>query len=249
MFFLIKLVDTLITPPGIFICLLIVAFILLIFKKRKIALILMIVNIICIYLLSTPFFSSFLASTLENIYIPIQINSVEKKENTIVLVLSAGSIEQSPEYERVFPTQGTLARIYYGVMLATKFECEIICSGGNTNINSSDANAMKYIASNAGIPSEKIIVESDSLTTFENINNSKKYLENKKVYLVTSAIHMKRAMLSASKNNINVIASPCDYRHDNYISFLSFLPQADALSLTQDVFHEYIGILFYSIFK
>ena len=66
-----------------------------------------------------------------------------------------------------------------------------------------------------GVPSTAILIETKSLNTYQNAINVKPILEShniNNVLLVTSAIHMPRALATFQSVGINAIPSPTDYK-------------------------------------
>jgi uncharacterized SAM-binding protein YcdF (DUF218 family) len=81
---------------------------------------------------------------------------------------------------------------------------------GNSNVFSDAFTARDYLISQ-GIPGEIIILEEESSITQENLENSKKIMDEKgyKTALVVSdPLHMKRAMLLAKDIGITAYSSP-----------------------------------------
>ncbi|HBG81856.1 TPA: hypothetical protein DDW69_03365 [candidate division CPR2 bacterium] len=75
----------------------------------------------------------------------------------------------------------------------------IIFSGAAEDKGISNAAAMKKIALEQNVPKDKILMEEESKTTYENAKNVKEILEEKsikKIILVTSPYHQKRAYLT-----------------------------------------------------
>ncbi len=75
---------------------------------------------------------------------------------------------------------------------------------------------------------------------------SYKLIGNKKLILVTSANHMKRAVYLFEKMGCNVIPAPCDFLVKN-IKYYPALPSWSSIKQTEYAIHEYIGILRYKI--
>ena len=77
----------------------------------------------------------------------------------------------------------------------------------------------------------------------------------KKILLVTSAWHTKRARLMFEKYapEIEVVCAPADFEQtmmaDNFFSPKAILPDVNALYLNSVAFHEWVGIVGYSIFR
>ena len=77
----------------------------------------------------------------------------------------------------------------------------------------------------------------------------------KKVLLVTSAWHMKRARLMFEKYapGIEVVCAPADFEHtmmaENLFSPKAILPDVNAFYLNSTAFHEWVGIVGYKLLR
>lgn len=89
---------------------------------------------------------------------------------------------------------------------------KVIFSGGDDKEDGiSEAEAMKQLAIEKGVPKEDILVEKSSTSTYENFILSKKILEQnnlKSVIIVTEPFHIKRSSLVADKLGIDYSVSP-----------------------------------------
>ncbi|HBR22863.1 MAG TPA: YdcF family protein, partial [Nitrospiraceae bacterium] len=94
----------------------------------------------------------------------------------------------------------------------------------------------------------KIIAEDKSRDTIENAKYTMeicKKLKYKKPILVTSACHMKRAIMSFRKIGIDVLPVPANFRtwKNKKYSWESYLPGNFGDANT--AIHEYLGLLLY----
>jgi uncharacterized SAM-binding protein YcdF (DUF218 family) len=109
---------------------------------------------------------------------------------------------------------------------------------------------MKALLAEWGVSKKNIIIETESLNTYRNAVNSKPLLNKqgvKRVLLVTSAIHMPRALATFRTLGINAIPSPTDYMETNQKKYeiKDFLPNIDALGDTSLAVKEYLGMMAY----
>jgi len=72
--------------------------------------------------------------------------------------------------------------------------------------------------------------------------------ERKKILLVTSAFHMRRAQLLFEHAGFEVLPFRVDYRTEHHaaLTLLRFLPSADALAESETALRELIGWLYYA---
>ena len=94
-----------------------------------------------------------------------------------------------------------------------------------------------------------LLFETQSRNTIENIRFSKAILQAKHLpppyLLVTSAFHMRRALLVCKKAGLQVVPFPCDLSPaETQVSFDDyFLPSADALSGWNNYLKEFVGYI------
>jgi uncharacterized SAM-binding protein YcdF (DUF218 family) len=100
-----------------------------------------------------------------------------------------------------------------------------------------------------GVPNRAIVREEASTNTYENCVNSKPLLDARavrEVLLVTSALHMRRAMATCRSAGLAVRAAPTDYQvAGNEADRLDLVPDAEALLLTHVALRERLGFLVY----
>jgi uncharacterized SAM-binding protein YcdF (DUF218 family) len=114
---------------------------------------------------------------------------------------------------------------------------KLIFTGGQGNPNEpTEATAARTYAMANGIPSQDILVEQKSHTTYENIVNAKQLADAnnlKTVLLVSDPMHMRRAMTMA--NDIGLQASPSPTQTSRYKTW-----RTQVSELTRETFY-YLG--------
>jgi uncharacterized SAM-binding protein YcdF (DUF218 family) len=102
-----------------------------------------------------------------------------------------------------------------------------------------------------GIPADKIELTDDPvLETSSEVHSIRRTMEKRgwhRIILVTSAIHMPRAMWLVKKEQIDVIPFPADFEAESHTPFdlTSFLPQARSLEASERAIREWIGLTYY----
>lgn len=123
------------------------------------------------------------------------------------------------------------------------------------------AKDMAEILQMLGVPETALWYETESRNTYENALFSRQILaENgiQSIVLVTSALHMPRAVALFEKQGFEVIPAPADYTltqndwerlwaPDLITQLFNSLPSVGNLSTTTRALKEYIGILTYSL--
>lgn len=102
-----------------------------------------------------------------------------------------------------------------------------------------------------GVPREDILIENKSRNTYENslfVSEMLKDKSRKKILLVTSAWHMKRASKNFEKRGLTVIPAPADFKayrssYDDEYIWAWFTPSVSNMYLSNAFFKEYLGLL------
>jgi uncharacterized SAM-binding protein YcdF (DUF218 family) len=131
---------------------------------------------------------------------------------------------------------------------------KIIVSGGRIYLDQpKEALFIRKQLVLSGVPEVDIIVEDASKNTFENASFTKAKLEEMGLHgpfvLVTSALHMKRAVRVFQKEGLPVIPYPCDYKAvDKNMSASDYIvPDLEVLVNWKFLLKEWAGLFIYSM--
>ena len=206
-------------------------------------------------ILSLRFFANFLLEPLER---PYNHAFVPVKDVKAVVVLSGGSLPGSANLPL---DSSAFKRLIFGLMIAKKLDLPLVFSGSQGREEYDEAFAVKksikQMEEFLGIKfpvSEHIkngfcvVFEDKSLDTYQNAEFSKKLFEkegikNPKIYLVTSAFHMKRSTLLFKHEGFRVIPAATDFDINPCINYSSFFPTLSGFNVSYAAIHEYFGIL------
>ena len=242
-----------ILPPGIFILLLFALAAKLFRIDRKLSLIVLVGTTI-FYLLSTSLVAEKLMGWLEKIYVPPA--QVETSGADVIVLLGGGAISQVPDVDGVGALCASPAnRLLTAVRLQKILNVPILVSGGQTYSDSgAEAEISARILKSLGVPDDKILTETKSVNTTQNAVYSVKILHEKnftKPLLVTSAFHMRRAMLNFKLRQFEPIAYPTDFTvaHNPTFHYTKLRPRAEALLLNVTVMQEILRTWVTEIFK
>ncbi|HEY0295979.1 MAG TPA: YdcF family protein [Bordetella sp.] len=127
---------------------------------------------------------------------------------------------------------------------------KIVLSGGALSGEVSEARVLAHRMRQDGIPEEALILENSSRTTYENAALTEDTLELHDIHtilLVTSALHMPRAMAAFAKQGVQATAVPAPPQitlpADD--SVMPWLPNARAFEASRSIIKEYAGLLVY----
>lgn len=181
------------------------------------------------------------------------INNLPDKIDGILVLSGGEEIEKSNEYNQIYSGSSTY-RILESIRLQNKYpKTIIIYSGGSIDLSENKLStevAEKFYREFSSYYAN-IVFENKSANTYQNIINSKKIANPKKSekwVVITSAFHMKRTLMIASKVNWQLIPYPVDFKlTKNLYSNLRDLNVMQNINNFQLATHELLGIYVYKI--
>ena len=265
MLYLLKSLSYLIELPGVLI--LLIALFLIIYRRRMTRVGRIFVLSICVFLyfFSSVFVARLLVYPLEgsvnlsasnDIWVPLQ--------EGCVVVLGGGAVRDVPDALRQdFDGeigQASLKRVHMAYRIYHHIPYPLILSGGSVFGGSDAVSESEFMARALrlwGVPLDDIVLEERSRNTRENALYTIERLpdEVSTIYLVTSAIHMRRARsifhrtLARLERSVEVIPISTNYTHSRgSLEWFHFFPTRSGMISSLAAVHEYLGLLFYAIF-
>jgi uncharacterized SAM-binding protein YcdF (DUF218 family) len=207
------------TPSGIIALCFVLSFPFMVVGKRigKYLLLIgmLLIGIIVYFAFATSPVSMALLGRLENRYSPLLDTKGVGGAQTIVLLTGAAWHDpQVPSTSQVGET--TACRLAEAVRLFHLIPgAKLMVSGGSLDFKRGDKPVSEIVgdmANSMGIPRERILLETQSTTTYENCVEVQKILGDKPFILVTSASHLPRAIAVFEKLGVSPIPAPADFR-------------------------------------
>lgn len=239
----------LVIPINFAIVLLLLATLLIVLKRRKHALIIILMASAWTFFWSLPVASIWLGGHLENRF--TYNASAHAPTADAIVVLGGHTANSRQNWFDDYDPNKTTTRISRGAELyATQRAPLILVSGAALDGGTSEAQSMARYLKNEGVPETNILLEEKSYTTRENAIYSAQKLKELKanqVLLVTSSLHMARAMASFEKQGVNVIAAPVAPQitrpNDSWLAI--WKPNYQSLNASRSIIKEYVGLLVY----
>ncbi len=201
-----------------------------------------------LWLWSTPVFIDWLRATLEQRYPPVPLQQLPTADAIVVL---GGLVEAAAPPRRPEMNLGAAVdRIWYAARLYRAGKApRILVSGGKlpwSGGEQPESSVMAELLQELGVPAAAILQESNSRTTRENRDESLPILQAhgiRRILLVTSALHLPRALALFRATDLEVIPAPTDFetRFPSNAHPLRWLPDAQALADGSRAFKEYLG--------
>ncbi|HZP59880.1 MAG TPA: YdcF family protein [Opitutaceae bacterium] len=249
MLFLHKLLPIFLLPTGLTCLLLLVA---IFWKKRRGPL--LIAALALLYLASMPAISNALIGRLEDQY-PVQTIAGSAHADAVIV---CGGILGNNHPGADFPSWNeAVERFNVGVALVRAGKADAIVFSRASfpweKVRVTEGEVLRQQAILAGIPAEKIFLTPQVGDTADEARSGKALcLEHswKHVILVTSGWHMPRAAWLFRRAGVDFTPFPVDFQRNpnRRLTLLDFLPNPDALLMSELSLREVYGRLYYLLF-
>ena len=254
-----KLLTLACMPLGLAMLLVPLAVLALVWRRQRLAMASLSLSLAVLYLFSTPTIANAIGRQLEARYpaIPIQV-IVNRNPEVEAIVVMGGGIEAVVQQDNYRPWPDLndasdrvwhASKLYYAYRDQHNKRLPVVLSGGMLPWvpgDTSEANAMAQFAGDLGVPAERMIEESSSLTTEENARFTAALLQQrniKRIALVTSGTHMPRAVAQFERAGFEVVAVSTDQRFPPQKDhWLTWLPRADALDKSTIALKEWLWL-------
>lgn len=244
MFELKKVVSSLLMPLPAMLILAFLGLALVMFStKRKTGCLVILTSLCGIFLISFQPLSSRLLMPLEreySVFLPVD------KSIDYVMVLGSGHVvdDQIPPTSELSRTG--LMRLNEGIRIMRMYPgAKLILSGYGGGSQVSNARMMAKVALALGVSKPEIILLETAKDTWEEARQAAAFVQNKKVVLVTSASHMKRALYEFNSAGIEPLPAPTNFLAHKEIHqpWSKYAPKAVYLEQTERYWHETMGLI------
>jgi len=242
---LLTLASALLQPPGLFLALALLGLVLLVLGLRALGWSLTVTALFGLYLSATGVGARWLVLPLEDRYPPLL--QLQPGVGAIV-VLGGGEVARPPGGGGDMANARTLMRLQAAAKIARETHLPVVTSGGAPRFGAPpEAETMAKLLRKSFAVDNAIWVEGKSFNTAANAFDSEKLLAKqgiRRIYLVTSALHMPRAVAWFRRAGLDPVPVPCDYRLDRGLAsgYEAWLPRAIYLEVSSEALHEYLGL-------
>ena len=249
MFFLSKILWSLFNPFNLILILIIAGLIFNFFNFNKISKYFYFVAFLFFFVSAILPTGSYLFYFLEKDF--HNSTTIPKQIDGILILSGASNPYLTKEFNQVSLNDSAERLTEAVIIIKQKPNVKIIFAGGRADIEhpqASDSYSAKKFFKNMNIDVSRIIFESKSKNTFENIINSKRIAnpkKNEKWLVITSASHLKRVLNVADKINWKLIPYATDFKSSKKFNFNVKLDFFTSLSIFQGASHEWIGLVYY----
>jgi len=198
--------------------------------------------LVVLYYPSTEFGVEAIAKPLEARYPAFSPEELPEGDTIVVL---GGGIEAAGVYGRWGNLNHASDRVISAAELwQAKKASSIIVSGGSTQGPISEATLMAELLKRLGVPAAAIRLEEKSLNTEGNAREVATLTgaSSQHILLVTSSLHMRRAVAYFAAQGFLVTAAPTDHRVPRYSDAVpGWMPQIKHLDTSTAAIHAWVG--------
>ena len=250
---LIKLVSVFLYPLGTVLLMTALSGVAFAFRRWRIGRVLILSAFAWLWIFSMPATSNTLQGSLERQYVYRPVETVPNADLIVILGGGAFGYDSSWPYPNL---GGNIDRYVHGARLYhAKRARKILLSGARDPRRlpgPTEAQLGAEFLNRLGVPAEHQILDNDSRTTQEHVDNVARLLKENDMdtfLLVTTAIHMRRAEAVFRAGDLEPIAVATDFRRrsDARSTLWHFIPNVHSLSGSTAAIHEYFGYWFYRI--
>lgn len=243
MFIFKKFAAVFLMPLGFSFVILSIGWVLLFFRRRfREAKALIFFGILLLAVLSIGPVSNMLTAPLESRYPPLDLKD-PPRDISFVVVLGGGLAGDDQDPAGACLSRASLARLIEGIRIYRIYPgSRLILSGGKVFAQVSEGEVMAEKARSLGVSGKDIIMESSSPDTESQARLIKPLVKDRKFIIVTSAIHMQRAMGLFRNEGMEPVAAPTDYLPKAAGDPRRYIPQTAALGKSEAAINEYLGM-------
>ena len=248
MFFILSKILAFLIRPIVWIFLMLIVAVLLKRSRKKILLL----SVFTFWFFSNAFICDEISSLWEH-----ETSSIENIQTKYDVGVMLGGMSAFDSKTNTVNFNKNADRLIYTEKLYRKgIINKILISGGSGILIKNqykEAFVMRNHLIENGIPNDDIIIENKSRNTKENAFLSaeilKRDFQNKSVLLITSALHMKRAIFCFEKAGIEVASFSTDNTNSNrnFQPEYLLLPNSKSFEKWESIIHEWVGYLVYRI--
>ena len=183
----------------------------------------------------------------ESVYPPIgneRLQVLQQAPPGYVVVLGSGHVSDArlPVTGQIGGT--SLARLAEGIRLQRLLPgAKLVVTGGAVGDPVANARVVAAVAESLGVAGEQLVVEDRPLDTVEEARYLFPVLQQEPFILVTSALHMPRAMAIFEKLGMRPLAAPTDFviKVSAVAPPGSYLPSLANFDLSRRILYEWLG--------
>jgi len=180
------------------------------------------------------------------LWYPPLLDTITLKDVKWVVVLGGGHTSHPTLPPNSQIGNSSLARLIEGIRIHHELPgSKLLLSGGAVFDPGPEAETMAAVARMLGVSPDDMVLESQSKDTGQQSQFIQGIIQDDRCVLVTSAIHMPRAMLVFEQKGLRPTPAPTEFGDwmRKETNPYRFFPRADELRKVESAFHEFLGLL------
>jgi uncharacterized SAM-binding protein YcdF (DUF218 family) len=208
---------------------------------------------VCLFLVTgTGILPHALATRLQRPFPVKQPDQSSLRSSVCIIMLVEGSVshpnaaERSPSW--ISGSRVVMAAALHRAARSAGATCRIVIAGERTRSDLNSDASYRRALRNLGVGDSEIIEEDQGLNTYQHARNISEIVKAhpaEAVCLVTSALHLKRALLYFGAFGLRPDPFPSDYIHVPRL----LLPVGYNFAVADIALHQYIGILRFHVYE
>ena len=181
--------------------------------KHRLATLIIALGVVMLLVSSTSYVPKKLIASIEKTYDPLELHLLDRSATYYIHVLGAGASMDLRLPASMNLNQETLVRLVEGIRVFNSLNHRVLVTSADSKTGlRSQAEISKETAISLGISESDIKMLTTPLNTIEEAAAFKaEFGEDKNIILVTSAIHMPRAVEIFTDQGLKVIPAPTSY--------------------------------------
>lgn len=241
--------NILLNPLFIFWCLLGICLFLYKFSRKKAAKFIFYIALAELFVFSSTPVPDLMVNNLEKQF-PV-FNPEQYPEHVNILVLGGGHENDVDMLPSQRLNSSAMARVAEGIRIYKKSKSSKVIFSGYSLEGASHAKIASLAAVELGLDPADTLLSPKPADTWDEALAYKRRFNTVALIVVTSSIHMPRAIETFKSVGLDPVAAPTYFltkKSKNKTAF-SFMPSSSKLLNSEKALHEYAGILYYRYFK
>lgn len=217
-------------------------------KKTRVSLKIIYALLFFSVVISTPFFPNLLVKSMENRYHIFSDEKLSYQSNSVhILVLGGGHTYDERLPSNIQLSDQAMVRLSEGIRIHRMLPgSKLVTSGYGLPGELTQAEIMRKTAILLGVDSMAVLMQKKPENTWMEATEYKRlFSDTTQLIIVTSALHMPRAVYLFEKAGLNPAAAPTGFKikQNKKFNFWFWIPSSGNIAKTEDLMHEIFGIV------
>lgn len=208
----------------------------------------LVIEIVCI-VLSTPMGAGALVRMQEHRVLPAPVCAAPLPAAVVLLAGGARHVSRAPDDVEALQAASLRRTLAAARLMRRLHDTQLVITGTSDNEQVPVSALMADLARQLGVPAASIRAEAAARTTWQNAQRVRGLQPSvpKRIWLVTSALHMPRALVAFRAAGFEPCPDPAAFLSTPFGGLRDLLPSGAAISNSEAVLHEWVGEAVYRL--